>query len=682
MAEIRIEILNIYGAPLDGENPLPVFRNRNHDMEINCIEPFPEDKKSKFGTDTGYRVLPYRVQDRFTRKRIPMQFKMIVLENSVLKAAFLPEMGGRLISLIDKRLGKELLSRNPIFQPGNLAIRNAWFSGGIEWNIGQIGHTFHTCSPLFAAIVRGKDGEQFLRIYDFERCKRLFWQIDFYLPEDSPVLYAYTRIINPNKEDTPMYWWTNIAVPETPGVRIFSSAEDVIYNDHGIISGAKGFGYAKMPVLPTLPGKDFSYPYNSDFSNEYFFQSYPQKMLWEAAAYEDNKLFFEASTERLRYRKMFCWGNHNGGRHWQEFLSEPGNAYLEIQAGLAPTQLHGIDMPAEAVWDWTQVFGGTNIETQDVHDKDWFKAKVHVENEIHRIISELDIYKKEAYFKANADIVPEEILHTGLGWGALENQRMLMGNEVRVPSGCTFPISTMGEEQYPWLYLLQTGKMYERSVSQLPGAWMVQKEWKQLLFSSIENEDGCNWYALLHAGVMAFEDGQSDTAENLWKQSIEKKESVWAYRNLAVARNMDGDLQSAINYMSKAMEMPEALSDSAIVKEYLELLTAANRYSEAWDVYIQLPVSIQNAERVRLIAGTIAIELDNNDFEAKLFEYDYACIREGETILTDLWFRYTANMLAKEKGIIADSELLGYVKQNYEPPVNVDSRVHKVKKHL
>ena len=42
---------------------------------------------------------------------------------------------------------------NPVFQPGNLAIRNAWFSGGVEWNMGIRGHSVYTCSPVFAARV-------------------------------------------------------------------------------------------------------------------------------------------------------------------------------------------------------------------------------------------------------------------------------------------------------------------------------------------------------------------------------------------------------------------------------------------------------------------------------------------------------------------------------------------------
>ena len=63
-----------------------------------------------------------------------------ILENDILRATFLLGFGGRLWSLFHKPAGRELLTVNPTIQFANLALRNAWFSGGVEWNIGTIGH--------------------------------------------------------------------------------------------------------------------------------------------------------------------------------------------------------------------------------------------------------------------------------------------------------------------------------------------------------------------------------------------------------------------------------------------------------------------------------------------------------------------------------------------------------------
>lgn len=155
--------LEIPGAPLLPENPLPLFRARERDQHFASNGTLSDAELAGFGRHTGFRLLPYGMQDRYTIERSLRQYETIVLENDKLRAEFLPQYGGRLYSLYSKELKRELLFKNPVFQPANLAIRNAWFSGGIEWNVGQLGHAFHTCDDVYFARCRA-DGEEFLRM--------------------------------------------------------------------------------------------------------------------------------------------------------------------------------------------------------------------------------------------------------------------------------------------------------------------------------------------------------------------------------------------------------------------------------------------------------------------------------------------------------------------------------------
>lgn len=91
---VVISTLALEGALLEGENPLPMFRNRDHHTKVGDNGTLTPELRQQLGKHTGGRYLPYRMQDRYTRERKPIVMKSIVLENDVLKAVFLPEYGG------------------------------------------------------------------------------------------------------------------------------------------------------------------------------------------------------------------------------------------------------------------------------------------------------------------------------------------------------------------------------------------------------------------------------------------------------------------------------------------------------------------------------------------------------------------------------------------------------------
>src|SRR4051812_42135148 len=135
MTELRFETQQMTGAAFPQENPLPPLLNTN-----TASAAVADDAVAEAYVDRGWEgsMLPYRVQDQYDRQKTKRPFQAAVLENEHLKATFMLELGGRLWSLLDKRTGRDLLHVNPVFQPANLAVRDAWFSGGVEWNISII----------------------------------------------------------------------------------------------------------------------------------------------------------------------------------------------------------------------------------------------------------------------------------------------------------------------------------------------------------------------------------------------------------------------------------------------------------------------------------------------------------------------------------------------------------------
>ena len=674
MTTLRIEPLSMPGVRLGDENPLPHFRNRVSDRPVICHSSLPDEKRRLLGWETGFRVLPYRMQDNYTRQREPVLYRTIILENEILKATFLPDLGGRLISLVHKPGNRELLARNPVFQPANLAIRNAWFSGGIEWNIGQVGHTFTTCAPLFAAAITGADGEPGLRMYEFERCKRLFWQIDFYLPPGSPWLIAHTRIANPNDTDTATYWWTNIAVPEGRNVRVLAPARKAIYADFSSDDYELAFG--DLPNFPTLNGQDATYSLNADFANEFFFQPDETDLPWEAALDENGSGLSEVSTSRLRYRKLFCWGMHQGGAHWQEFLAPAGQPYIEIQAGLAPTQLHGLIMPARADWHWTQIFGLLQADAERVHSPDWNTAWQSADSAIRSRVTPQKMLEMDDIYGQRSDLPATEIIHLSSGWGALEMERRSGRAEPPVPVSFVFPKSTLGAEQAKWLALLRGGYLPEQPAFVSPGEWMVQDEWRDLLEASLKDTAKSNWFAWLHLGVMRLENFDVDGARTAWQASIQMKPSAWVWRNLAVLAQLQDNESETLDFLTRAWEL-DSLSGCftlALVQEYLTALCAAKQFTQAQAVYSVLPLTLQKKDRIQILRGRIALELDDLEAVKQVLKCEYAIIREGETELSDIWFEMWYRRSQAQANPPLDEEAKARIRKLHPPPAHIDFR--------
>ena len=229
MTELRFDHLRILGNRLGKPSRFPALRRYLFDHII-----WQTDESDGLFINYGSidSMLPHCPLDHYSLDLEPLVFKMVILENDYLQAAFLPELGGRLWSLFDKQTGRDLIYRNSQLRLGNLAVRNAWFAGGIEWNFGRRGHDANTCQPIFTAVTRDDDDNPVLRFYDYSRERNATRQMDFSLPPDSRFLLGRMRIVNPNRYAIPMYHWSNIAVAEEPGERIIVPAETTFANSY------------------------------------------------------------------------------------------------------------------------------------------------------------------------------------------------------------------------------------------------------------------------------------------------------------------------------------------------------------------------------------------------------------------------------------------------------------------
>lgn len=631
MSSVRTETYTIPAASLGHENPLPMLRHRPSATASGEVDEgvTPEDRKFfGYGLDEGW--LPHRGQDDYDRRRVNRQFQAIVLENEVLKAIILPEVGGRLWSLVHQPTGRELLFVNPVFQPANLAVRGAWIAGGIEWNACVSGHAPYTCSPVFAAVVEDKHAGDVLRIYEWDRTRCVPYQLDFWLPRNSPTLFVYVRLLNPHAQTIPMYWWSNIALPESPDVRVIAPAKSAYTYAYG--------GAVHAARVPSDRNVDVSYATNIPSGADYFFRIPEGTSPWIAALDREGTGLVQTSTSRLRGRKLFAWGANPGGRRWQEFLSTPGNPYFEIQAGLARTQMECLPMPGGAEWDWVEAYGLMQCDPAKVHGSNWDAAVDEVSHRLERGLSREALGAQLQQSAALADRPPQRILHRGSGWGALErHRRERSGERPLCTTGLVFDDESLGDDQSPWLTLLRQGTLPERDPEQEPGAWMIQREWRELLEPSVRERHGDHWLTHLHLGFMHYADGNLATAEEAWRRSLQRRPSGWAYRCLAALCGMAGRTEEALSLYDRAHQLLPELRP--LLVEYCEALLASHRAAEVLSLVDSLPSATRRHSRVQLLEASAGLALGLPDRWQPILQEDYELvdIREGETSLTEFW---------------------------------------------
>ena len=222
----RLEKRTYRVSDFTSENDLPHLSQSRQPHQTKSII---DDFEGLF-IDYGYRETsyPYTQQNAYSEET-EQEITVAVLENEHLYAEFLPTLGARLWKLFDKKNQKDILYTNDVIRFRNLSIRNAWFSGGVEWNCGIIGHSPFTCSQMYCAFVTGKNGAEVLRFYEFERTRGIYYQIDFWLEENK--LLTVVRIENPSTTVVPMYWWSNMATPEYSGGRMSRLLSLLLYKN-------------------------------------------------------------------------------------------------------------------------------------------------------------------------------------------------------------------------------------------------------------------------------------------------------------------------------------------------------------------------------------------------------------------------------------------------------------------
>lgn len=635
MTTLRFEKINLLCGQMGPESRVPdIIRQDN----IQNKTKFDLDEYDEIYEAYGQRhnAYPYRQQDDYSRKLENRAVDAAILENDLMRAEFLPGFGGRLWKLYDKVNQRDVLYTNDCLRASNLAIRNAWFSGGSEWNCGVIGHTSFTMDRIFAAKVV-KDGMPVLRMYAYERIRGVVYQMDFWLDEKAPALNCHMSVNNSNKDVVPMYWWSNIASPMYPGGRLLVPAHKAYTYDKGTI--------VKVDIPCPEEGVDASRYETIPISKDFFFALDEGAPRWIANVDKNGIGMLHTSTARLQSRKLFVWGQNKGSWHWQEYLTEKAGPYVELQAGLGKTQYGCIPMAPHTTWEWTERY--ESIQLTPEQQKMSFDE---VSQSVSRQIFDSNVIAPVDQLGHALLRIPGQVMHQGTGDGALRDALMRKQGLGALREHLDF--SSSDQRQQPWKILLETGVLPQPK-ELFPTYDPIGSEWLELLKASVSHPEGENWYAYYCISLLERENGRMDLAWNALEKSLALNTTACnLYVKAVYLLEEDRKTESA---QAACAGLALGGKDLSFAKAALQVLICCEQWQQVLDQIATMPDEISRIAHIQLQKSRALYELGRYEEALAILEHDGGLqlddVREGDNDLGDLWAKVSFALTRETKPV-------------------------------
>ncbi|MGN1273778.1 MAG: DUF5107 domain-containing protein, partial [Thermoguttaceae bacterium] len=314
----------VFVSALFGEANFRVFEKEFPTYPFGDPDPVP----------TMSRFYPYFRFDGYAIQKEMKKWKVVELSNDYISMEILPEIGGKIWSVTEKSTGKSIIYANPVVKFREVGMRGPWTSGGIEVNVGIIGHAASCSSPVDWNVRKNPDGSVSCFIGALELITRANWEVEINLPTDSAIFAMKFYWHNASGQTEPYYTWTNVGVRTDGGMQVVNP-------------GTYRIGHAgELDPWPMDPKreKDLSVYENNNFGS---YKSYHilGRLAEFYGVYHRDEDFGVASIipmEGKRGRKVWIWGLSRQGMIWEDLLTDPpAKQYVEIQAGRLFNQCSG-----------------------------------------------------------------------------------------------------------------------------------------------------------------------------------------------------------------------------------------------------------------------------------------------------------------------------------------------------
>jgi Flp pilus assembly protein TadD, contains TPR repeats len=270
------------------------------------------------------KLYPYFRWDGFTDKPENRNWKVVELENEYLRIAIMPDIGGKIWSVFDKKNNRSLFYENHVVKFRDVAMRGPWTSGGIEANFGIIGHTPNCSTPVNYITRENADSSVSCIINTFDALARAFWTLEINLPRGAAYFTTRSFWHNSSPVEQPYYTWMNAALKASDDLELEYPGT------HRIGHSGEAWSW------PLDSGKiDMRHYANNNYigSKSYHIVGAYSNYFGARWSKDDYGMAHYAPRQEKLGKKVFFWALSENGKIWEELLTDTDGQYVEMQSG-------------------------------------------------------------------------------------------------------------------------------------------------------------------------------------------------------------------------------------------------------------------------------------------------------------------------------------------------------------
>ncbi len=270
-------------------------------------------------------LYPYASFDRTTLSRTPepKTYRAIVLENDYLRVTFVPELGGRIWSAIEKATGQPVFYENHVIKPTGYNPRGGWPAGNFEVYGPYDAHMLtYPGEPWADAVLLTRDGSVAVALSHVDHLFRDKLLATFRLYPGRAYIEVTLNLFNPNSARNRYMLWTNAAAPAGDGTRFLYPMTRTI-----------GHSTSELSTWPVARGVDLSWYRNNRTMLGVFGLDLADDYIGCYDTQTNRGLVRYASRLIARGAKTWTWGAGAAGRRHMAAYTDSDGPYIELQSG-------------------------------------------------------------------------------------------------------------------------------------------------------------------------------------------------------------------------------------------------------------------------------------------------------------------------------------------------------------